>query len=110
MKSPAYRAKQFVTTFQKYYKDEFEKEWKAKHHPIDTTPHPGVLEEYEAALHHCEEFRNFCLNNSTTMSTDSPCQCSLIDKGNQHILSNNILHDICEFDCECSTPLKVLVP
>ena len=110
MKFPAYLAKQLVTSVQRFYNDEFDKEWKAKRHPLDTTPDPYILEEYQAAQHHCEEFRNFCLSNSTTTSADSPCQCSLINKGNQHILSNNILHDICEFDCDCSTPLKVLVP
>ena len=110
MKSPIQLAKHFITAFQRYVHDEFEELWQAQSHPVDATLDPDIVAEYEAAQKNCEEFREFHVRHSTTMSTNGPCQCTLIKDGNERIVANNVDHDIYEFSCDCGTPLKVLVP
>ena len=97
MKSPIQLVKHFITAFQRYIHDEFEELWQAKRHPVDATLDPDIVAEYEAAQKYCEEFREFHVRHSTIMSTNGPCQCTLIKDGNERIVANKVLHDIYEF-------------
>ena len=59
MKTPLYRARQFITTFMKYVNDEFEEAWIAPKQPMKTAPDPDALSFYKELQKERDIFREF---------------------------------------------------
>ena len=109
MKSLSHRARQFVTSFLKYFNDDFDEAWVAQRNPIDTEPDPKQLVFYADSQRKCDAFLEFYQEHSTSMSAGSQYQCSLLGSSNQHILDKAILHNNYKFNCDCSTPIEKIV-
>ena len=109
MKSPTCRARQLVTEFLKFFDDEFGNAWIAPKNPIETNPDPLSLAAYEQAQRERDAFQEFHKVHSTLTTAESQCQCTLIDNGNQHILSKEISHESYAFDRDCGKSIATLV-
>jgi len=72
MKTPLYRAQQFITTFMKYVNDEFEEAWIAPKQPMETAPDPDALSFYKESQKERDIFREFHREHSTSTSAGSP--------------------------------------
>lgn len=110
MKSPLTQARKFVNVFIKYFHAEFNEAWIAKKKLLETEPHPDNLSFYRVSQEERDSFRELHREHSTSIPTDSPCQCTLISKGNKHILTQEIPCDAHKFNCDCGDSIEVFVP
>ena len=110
MTSPLNRVRQLLEAFTAYYDKEFKWEWISTLHVADTEPHPEALSVFEVATKEYNAFLDFNKKHSTSTSTTSSCQCTLIERGNQHIVSKNIPHNSYTFNCDCGKSITPLVP
>ena len=92
----------------KYFDEEFEEKWASLSHPLETEPDPESLSAFQHAVKERDIFLEFYKENSTLTSAGSPCQCTLVEQGNHHIMSNNIPHTSYTYDCDCGNPITPL--
>ena len=110
MKSPIHRVRQFVTTFQKYFDEVYDEGWNAVIPLTEMKPDPKSLECFVRAMEDRETFVNFNKVHSTSTPLRGICQCTLVEKGNQYILSKKIPNVSFTFECDCSKQISTLVP
>ena len=110
MRSPSHRATQLLKAFADYFYEEFKEEWIAPQRVAETEPNPTTLSVFEEATKEYNAFLDFNKKHSTSTSANSSCQCELIEKGNQHVLSNDIPHSSYTFNCDCGKSITPLVP
>ena len=110
MKSPLTRVKEFIAALMQYYYKEFQNSMKPSLTVAESKPEPSAKAFYIESQKERDVFTAFYNHHLSSVLEDSPCQCTLISKAHKYLRTKRIPTDKIEYNCDCSSPIKVLVP
>ena len=109
MELPLHRVQQLLTSSIRYFNDEFDEFWVVLARVNTTEPNPDTLTFYTEFQQERETFWAFNQEYSTSISAENPCQCALVNDGNQCILTKEIPCDKLKFNCDCGNTIEIFV-
>ena len=110
MKSPITRAKEFLIMLIQYYYEEFQNSMKPSLTVAESKPELSAKAFYVESQKERDVFTAFHNHHSSSVLEDSPCQCTLISKAHKYLQTKRIPTDEIEYNCDCGSMIKVLVP
>ena len=76
----------------------------------ESKPEPSAKVFYVELQKEWDVFMAFHNHHSSSILKDSPCQCTLISKAHKYLWTKRIPTDKIEYNCDCGSLIKVLVP
>ena len=110
MKSPITKAKEFIAQLMQYFYEEFQNSMKPTLTVTESKPEPSAKAFYIELQKEWDIFTAFHNHHSSSVLKDSLCQCTLISKAHKYLWIKRILTDEIEYNCDCGSLIKVLVP
>ncbi len=110
MKSPITRVKELIAALMQYYYEDYQNSMKPSLTVAESKPEPGAKAYYIELQKERDVFTTFHNHHSSSVLEDSPCQCTLISKAHDYLQTKGIPTDEIEYNCDCGSLIKVLVP
>ena len=110
MKSPIARVKELIAALMQYFYEEYQNSMKPSLTVAESKPDPSARTFYVESQKEREVFLAFHNHHSSSVLEDSPCQCTLISEAHQYLQTKRIPTDEIEYNCDCGSLIKVLVP
>ena len=110
MKSPVTRAKELIAALMQYFYEEYQNSMKPSLTVAESKPEPSAKAYYIKSQKERDVFMMFHNHHSSSVLKDSPCQCTLISKAHKYLQEKRIPTDEIEYNCDCGSLIKVLVP